>query len=89
MHVVKSNIGTDQLDVQKTNVVSLDAALRMGGLRALDLWDLVIEVRLTEYQNEPKCWIRTWIYQTYIKFLRTHISLRKNHGCTFSKTTKL
>ena len=24
-----------------------------------------------------------------IKFLRTHISLRKNHSCTFSKTTKL
>ena len=27
--------------------------------------------------------------QHTVEFLRTHISLRKNHSCTFSKTTKL
>ena len=32
-----------------------------------------------------KCWIKMWIYRTWIKFLRTHISLRKNHSCTFRR----
>ena len=59
----KSNICTDQLDVQEANVgisqsteseiKPLDAGLRMDGLRALDLWDLVIEV-LGTTQRIPK-----------------------------------
>ena len=36
-----------------------------------------------------KCWTRMWIYRTWIKFFRTHISLWRNHSCTFSKTTNL
>ena len=59
MHLWKSNICTDQLDVQETNVsVSQlygirDHTLRMDGLRPLDLWDLVIEV-LGMNQRIPK-----------------------------------
>ena len=56
MHIRKPNICTNQLDVPKANVshssteseiISLDAGLRMDGLPALDLWDLVIEVLKT------------------------------------------
>ena len=40
----------------ESEIISLDAGLRMDGLLALDLWDLVIEVlrRLTEYKKQPK-----------------------------------
>ena len=54
MHFWKSYICTNQLDVQETNlslhspteseVSSSDAGLRMDGIPALDLWDLIIEV---------------------------------------------
>ena len=47
------------------------------------------ELRPKSHPRSNTCWIRMWIYRTLIKFLRTHISLRKNHSCTFSKTTKL
>ena len=62
VHFWKSNICTDQLDVQEANVshssteseiISLDPGLRMDGLLALDLWDLVIEV-LGTTQRIPK-----------------------------------
>ena len=53
VQVRRPNICTIQLDVQETNlsltqsykaeVISLDACLRMDGIPALDLWDLVIE----------------------------------------------
>ena len=33
-----------KLDVQETDFSSLDAGLRMDGIPALTLWDLVIEV---------------------------------------------
>ena len=92
----------------ESEIISLDAGLRMDGLPAIDLWDLVIEVLGTIHnipkqtqactrnrsrdQSTPK--IKQVLDQnvdlrTKIKFLRTHISLRKNHSCTFSKTTKL
>ena len=55
MHLRKSNIRFHLLDVQETNVsiphssteseiISLDAGLRMDGLPALDLWNVVMEV---------------------------------------------
>ena len=54
MYLWKSNICHPQLKVQETNVsilssaeseiISLDAGLRMDGLLALDIWDVVIEV---------------------------------------------
>ena len=51
MYLWKPNICHHWLDVQETNVsstkseiISLDAGLRMDGLPALDLWDVVIEV---------------------------------------------
>ena len=63
MHFWKSNICTDQLGVQEANVsisqlhrISdhiVGCGLRMDGLLALDLWDLVIEV-LGTTQRIPK-----------------------------------
>ena len=63
MHFWESNICTDQLDVQEANfglhssteseIISLDAGLRMDGLLAFDFWDLVIEV-LGTTQRKPK-----------------------------------
>ena len=52
MYLQESNIRSHMLDVQEANfhsstesdVVSLDAGLRMDGILALDLWDLVVEV---------------------------------------------
>ena len=50
MHFRKSNICANKLNVQETDssteaeIISLDAGLRMDGLAALGLWDLVIEV---------------------------------------------
>ena len=81
----------------ESEIISLGAGLRMDGLPALDVWDLVIEVlrttqgipklkpahgKLVQYPKahprSHKCWIRMWIYRTWIKFLRTHISLRRH-----------
>ena len=61
------------------------------------IWSLKYLERLLNYQNQPKPCMRetdakiqsTPTDQNEIKFLRTHISLRKNHSCTFSNTTKL
>ena len=62
----KQNICPSQLDVQETNfclaqlhrvgeILSLDAGSRLDGLRALDLWDKVIEVsRSTNNNAQPK-----------------------------------
>ena len=50
MYLWKPNICHHQLDVQETNssteseIISLGTGLRMDGLLALDLWDVVIEV---------------------------------------------
>ena len=54
MHFGESHVRANKLDVQETDlsftqfweaeVISLDAGLRMDGIPALDLWDLVIEV---------------------------------------------
>ena len=55
MHFRKSHVRAKKLDVQETDVsfsqfhrsceiISLDACLRMDGIPALDLWDLVKEV---------------------------------------------
>ena len=54
MHFWKSNICSNKLDVQETNfsftqfnrseIISLDAGLRLDGIPALDLWDLIISV---------------------------------------------
>ena len=93
----------------ESEIMSLAAVLRMYGLLALDLWDMVIEVMGTTPRipkHTQACTRRTGaktqsttkirqvsdqnvIYWTQIKFHRTRISLRKNHNCTSSKTTKL
>ena len=62
VHFWMSNICTDQLDVQEANVsvsesteseiISLDAGLRMDGIPDLDLRDVVIEV-LHSLNNVP------------------------------------
>ena len=51
MYLRKSNICSHKLNAQEPNISStepevilLDAGLRMDGLPALDLWDVVIEV---------------------------------------------
>ena len=54
MHFRESHVYANKLDVQeqtsvshsstKSEVISLDAVLRMDGIPALDLWDLVIEI---------------------------------------------
>ena len=53
MHFRKSHVRASKLDVQETGfsyssteteIISLDAGLRMNGIPALDLWDLVKEV---------------------------------------------
>ena len=54
MHIWKSYISSNKLDLQETNIcftqlnraeiISLDAGLRMDGIPAVDLWDFVIEV---------------------------------------------
>ena len=58
MYVWKQNICASQLDVQQpsvshteSDILSLDAGLRMDGLPALDLWDIVIEVLRTTKDN--------------------------------------
>ena len=48
MHFRESHVCSTKLDVQETDIeaeiFSLDAGLRMDGIPALILWDLVIEV---------------------------------------------
>ena len=55
VHIRESHVCANKLDVQETDfrfthssmearIISLDAGLRMDGIPALDLWDLVIEV---------------------------------------------
>ena len=40
---------------RESEIISLDAGLRMDGLPALDLWDMVIEVlRSTDNKVQPK-----------------------------------
>ena len=61
-HIWKSHVCSHNLDVQETNVsilsstgseiITLDAGLRMDGIPALDLWDLVTEV-LHSSSNQP------------------------------------
>ena len=61
MYLQESNIRSHKLDVQEANfhsstesdVVSLDAARRMDGIPALDLWDLVVEV-LHSSSRQPR-----------------------------------
>ena len=59
MHFRKSHLCTDQLHVQEATsvshssteaeIMSLDAGLRMDGIPALTLWDLVIDI----FHSEP------------------------------------
>ena len=53
VHFGKSYVCSNQLDVQETSVshssteseiISLDAGLRLDGIPALDLWDLIVAV---------------------------------------------
>ena len=54
MYSWKSNICRHWLDVQESEIISLDAGLRLDGLLALDLWDVVIEVlRSTNSTKTP------------------------------------
>ena len=66
----KSHVCAKKLDVQETDTaqqklnlfLSVDAGLRMDGIPALDLWDLVLEVfhsssnrtNKTQYVREPR-----------------------------------
>ena len=92
----------------ESEIKPLDAGLRMDGLRALDLWDLVIEV-LGTTQRIPKptqaCTRETGLEIRSTPNIKqvlnqnvdlsnmdqvpSNAHLRKNHSCTFSKTTKL
>ena len=67
MHFPKSHVRASKLDVQENRlqfhtvpteaeILSLDAGLRMDGIPALDLWDLVFEVfhSSTNQFNTPK-----------------------------------
>ena len=61
MHIRKSNVRSNQLDVQETNCIShsstefdvksLDADLRIDGTSALDLGDFVIDATMPEAQG--------------------------------------
>ena len=61
MYLQESNTRSHKLDVQEANfhssteseVVSFDAGLRMDGIFALDIWDLVVEVSHVP-SNQPK-----------------------------------
>ena len=91
----------------ESEIISLDAGLRMEGLLALDLWDLVIEVLRTTHgipkptqasTREQNSKVPPKIQQVLDQnvdlsnvnqvFFRAHISLRRNHSCTFSKTNE-
>ena len=65
MHVRKSYICSNKLDVQETNCcftqfnkirnnLYLDAGLRLDGIPALDLWDLIVSVRGNTTQNHDR-----------------------------------
>ena len=64
VYLQESNSRSHKLDVQEANfhisteseVVSLDAGLRMDGIPALDLWDLVVEVlHSSVHQPRTRC----------------------------------
>ena len=68
MHFWKSYICSKKLDVQETNccfhssteseIISLDTGLRLDGLPALELWDLIVSVlgnisRVSDRSGQP------------------------------------
>ena len=61
MHIRKSYICSNKLDVQETNccfsteseIISLDTGLRLDGLPALELWDLIVSVLGEKVLLEP------------------------------------
>ena len=80
----------------ESEIISLDAGLRMDGIPALDLWDLVIEVlRSTTIQAvkpRPKHQLKRAAEmlincQLWITCPQTHILLKASLSCTFLKTT--
>ena len=44
MRFWKSYVCSNQLDVSESEIISLDAGLRLDGIPALDLWDLIVAV---------------------------------------------
>ena len=82
----------------ESEIISLDAGLRMDGLSALDLWDIVIEVlRSTNTMFKPKHywprgnWNSFFVIKclTWITYPQTHILVNVSLSCTFLKITKL
>ena len=67
VHFWKSYICSNKLDVQETNcrssteseIISLDTGLRLDGLPALELWDLIVSVlgngsRVSDRSGKPE-----------------------------------
>ena len=64
MRFWKSYICSNKLEVQETNfsfahfnrirIISLDAGLRLDGIPALDLWDLIVSVLGNTTQNHDR-----------------------------------
>ena len=65
MYFWKSHICSNKLDVQETNccfsseIISLDTGLRLDGLPALELWDLIVSVlgnisRVSDGSGQPE-----------------------------------
>ena len=85
------------LSSAESDIISLDAGLRMDGLPALDIWDVVIEVRDRkpfEQQNPrqehqlkgaTEMLINGQMWTTYPQ---THVLLKASLSCTSWKTTK-
>ena len=84
-----------------SEIISLDAGLRMDGIPALDFWDLIVTVlrgNTSEWSStERPVWISNaeeiswkdwWSRQRWLLFRQTSILLVRKLCCTFLKTPK-
>ena len=86
----------------ESKIISLDAGLRMDGIPALDLWDLIVTVLhgntnqskqvqgdlSTSLTRKKKSWKGWWSGIVLILFPQTRILLIRKLCCTYLKTTK-
>ena len=76
----------------ESEIISLDGGLRMDGLPALDLCDIVVEVLRTTNDNiQPGHTSSGKLAQIQPKhqaYPPTHVLLKGNLSCTSLKTTK-
>ena len=96
LDVQEANVSISQLHRIRDHLAGCWVCVWMFYLRSTcGFWSLKCRERSPNYQNQPKRahgkpvhkskahpTIRMWIYRTQIKFLRTHITLRRNHSCT-------